>query len=218
MSAQMDNRSLRNNGNAQYAASATQSSFRDDAMSSASWPAVANDWLLKETELNFGSCHGLDQVGHFVGVGLFFIPNPEDDDAFYVSSIVPGSSAFRSGSVELFDKLLTIDDMVVEGWPLEKLRKRLLGKHGTFVDLQLVKSTDSRVYKVQARLARCAVSLFSTASHGTPLPCTWGTTEYTASKMDQCSRLHHFSEYAETKIGPGASKHVLPDGSTLAQS
>jgi hypothetical protein len=150
----MDVRSLRNNGNAQYAASATQSSLRDDAMSAASWPAVANDWLLKETELNFGSCHGLDQVGHLVGVGLFFIPNPEDNDAFYVSSIVPGSAAFRSGSIEQFDKLLTIDDTTVEGWSLEFLRKRLLGKHGTFVHLQLLKSTDGRIYKVRTSDSR----------------------------------------------------------------
>ena len=142
----MDARSLRNS--APYAPSANQSSLRDDAMSSSSWPAVANDWLLKETDLNFGSCHGLDQVGQFVGVGLFFIPNPEDNDAFYVSSIVPGSAAFRSGSIELFDKLLAIDGAVVDGLPLDLLRKRLLGKHGTFVDLQLMKIADGRVYKV----------------------------------------------------------------------
>ena len=139
----------RNNEQGYYAQSNAESSFHDEGMSTASWP-VANDWLIRETELNFGSCHGLDQLGHsLVGVGLFFIPNPEENNAFYVSSIVPGSSAFRSGSVELFDKLLTVDGESVVGWTLQSLRRRLLGTHGTFIDLQLTRPNEGRVYKVR---------------------------------------------------------------------
>ena len=135
---------MKNNEQAYYAQS---NSFRDDAMSTVSWP-VANDWLIKETELNFGSCHGLDQVGSLVGVGLFFIPNPEEDGSFYVSSIVPGSSAFRAGLIELFDKLVTLDGESVEGWTLPSLRKRLMGKPGTFANLQLMRTNEARIYRV----------------------------------------------------------------------
>jgi hypothetical protein len=144
-----------------YAQSNAENSFREDGMSTASWP-VANDWLINETELNFGSCHGLDQVGPFVGVGLFFIPNPEEDGSFYVSSIVPGSSAFRSGSVELFDKLITLDGEAVQGWSLQFLRKRLMGQHGTFVNLQLVRTNDARTYRVSKPLTILTLPATST--------------------------------------------------------
>jgi hypothetical protein len=128
------------------------SSVYDDAQSNVSWP-VANDWLIAETELNFGSCHGLDQAGPLqVGVGLFFIPNPEDNGAFYVSSIVPGSSANISGIVDLFDKLMTLDNKLVVGLSLSELRRRLFGRPGTLVQLEFIRPTEGRVFQVVLRL------------------------------------------------------------------
>ena len=94
----------------------------------------------------------LDQTSpSLVGVGLFF-RHEKDKDALYVSSIAPGSSAFRSGVIELSDKLKSLNDEQVLSWNLVTLKNKLQGTPGTFVALEFERQS--------ARLPARAASVY----------------------------------------------------------
>ncbi len=90
--------------------------------------------LSEVIELNIGSWSMLDQTSPSnVGVGLFF--RTEGRNGLYVSSIAPGSSAYRSGKIGIGDKLLSLNEEIVARWNLAALRSKLQGMPGTFVAL-----------------------------------------------------------------------------------
>jgi C-terminal processing protease CtpA/Prc len=71
-----------------------------------------------------------------LGVGLFF-RHQADDGSMRVISIVPGSSAHKSGVILTGDKLIALDEESVFGWSLQVLRQRLHGTPGSIVTLDL---------------------------------------------------------------------------------
>eukprot|EP00960_Hanusia_phi_P061618 764891-Hanusia_phi.AAC.4 len=100
---------------------------------------MASEWLLAQAEVEVGSWSGLDESGpDKVGVGLFFRISP-DDGSLRVVSIVPGSSAHKSGLVRVKDMLVRLDDESVQGWSLHQLRLRLHGPPGSFVTLDMTR-------------------------------------------------------------------------------
>jgi hypothetical protein len=89
-------------------------------------------------EMNLGSWGALDQSNPSnVGVGLFFQKDKRTENLF-VSSIAPGSSAFRSGKITIGDELISLNEEKVVGWNLVNLRSKLQDMPGTFVSLELV--------------------------------------------------------------------------------
>jgi C-terminal processing protease CtpA/Prc len=54
-----------------------------------------------------------------------------------VISIVPGSSAHKSGVILTGDRLMALDEESVFGWSLQVLRQRLHGTPGSIVTLDL---------------------------------------------------------------------------------
>jgi hypothetical protein len=119
-------RSLRND----YAAKNVRPKERADEV-----PSLPNS-----IELNIGSWSTLDQTSpSLVGVGLFFHTDSRDHGSLCVSSIAPGTSAFRCGIIEIGDKLFSLNDESVTGWNLVTLRSKLQGTPGTFVALELMR-------------------------------------------------------------------------------
>ena len=99
---------------------------------------IAASWLQEKAELETGSWSGLDESSpDKVGVGIFFKRYP--DGSFRVASIVPGSSAFKSGVINIGDKLLSLDRLLVTNLKLQELKNRLHGVPGTFAILELEK-------------------------------------------------------------------------------
>ncbi len=105
--------------------------------------------LSEVIELNIGSWSMLDQTSPSnVGVGLFFRRIAQGTVhghfALCVSSIAPGSSAYRAGIIEIGDKLLCLNEESVAGWNLATLRSKLQGIPGTFVALEFERHPSKR--------------------------------------------------------------------------
>lgn len=95
----------------------------------------ASEYLLGVVEADVGSWSGLDESGpDKLGVGLFFRTH-KTDGAIRVVSLVPGSSAHRSGLIMIGDKLLAVDNESVYGMSLLDLRTRVHGPPGSFTSL-----------------------------------------------------------------------------------
>ncbi len=87
-----------------------------------------------------------------VGVGLFF--RAAGHDALRVSSIAPGTSAYRSGKIAIGDKLLSLNDESVARWNLAALRSKLHGIPGTFVSLEFERTQEEMKQKYKISLMR----------------------------------------------------------------
>ena len=113
---------------------------------------VANGWLQNKADVEFGSWSGLDESApDKVGVGIFFKRFPEG--SLRVISLVPGSSAFRTGLVEIDDCLVSLNGELVSNWRLHDLRSKLHGAPGSFVKLEL-KRTKPETYSFKINLMR----------------------------------------------------------------
>jgi hypothetical protein len=108
-----------------------------------------------------------DQDAHAVaqvGVGIFFEKN--DDDGFvFVRSIVKGGSAERDGTVQVGDRILSVDDRSVAGESLAALRPLVIGPQGSAVKMKFSRqSSNGGAQDIIVSLIRSAQSAPSVAA------------------------------------------------------
>ena len=95
------------------------------------------------------------------GVGIFFKNQEHDAEKLYVHNITKGGSADREGSVQVSDRLLSVDGQPVFGSDRETLRNLILGEKGTFVTLQFVREQDGELFQYSVSLMRGNAAYFS---------------------------------------------------------
>ena len=69
-------------------------------------------------------CSGIFNVkvaknGAGIGITIAAPPNRKIDDALVISEVKPGSVAYRTGAIQIGDKLLAIDNFRLEGCSVE---------------------------------------------------------------------------------------------------
>ncbi len=97
---------------------------------------VVSGWLQNNAVVDFGSWSGLDESSpDKVGVGIFF--KRFQDGSLRVISLVPGSSAFWTGLIELDNSLVSLNRELVSNWRGHDLRLKLHAMPGSFVKLEL---------------------------------------------------------------------------------
>ena len=99
-----------------------------------------------------------------VGVGIFFQMN--DDEGFvFVKSMVPGGSAARDGTVQVGDRILSVDDRSVAGESLAAIKSLILGPQGSAVKMQFSRqSSNGEAQDVVVSLIRSAPAPSVTAA------------------------------------------------------
>lgn len=87
----------------------------------------------------------------FSGIGIVL---KEDFDAVYISELVGGGPAERSGQIEAGDRLVAINAQTVEGLTFEEILDRLTGDAGALLILELKRGEGKEEKTVEVSLTR----------------------------------------------------------------
>jgi hypothetical protein len=101
-----------------------------------------------------------EKIDVIYGVGIFFQQSIHNGK-FVVSHLNPGSAACLSKRILVGDVLFTLNSERVLGWDWDKLRRKMFGPAGSFIELDFIRkeSSDNSNSAVRNRWIRMSVRL-----------------------------------------------------------